>query len=201
MNKKMPLILVVDDDPAGRDGFAWLLRDAGFEVQEAGTGKQALDLSAERKPHLVVLDVMLPDMDGYEVCRRIKEGPGSPFTLVLLVSGLGMRAENRVVGLEGGADGYLGKPVDPTELVAHVRVLVRLREALVTVKKLHSLLPICAWCKRIRSDEGYWRQLEAYLKEHLEVTFTHGMCPSCFAERLPSEANKRSCPDSTPSTG
>jgi CheY-like chemotaxis protein len=203
-NKPMPPILVVDDDPVGRDGFAWLLRDAGFEVQEASTGEEALRLAAERSPRLVVLDVMLPDVEGYEVCRRLKTNPATASTLVLLVSGLGLRAENRVVGLEGGADGYLGKPVDPTELVAQVRALLRLQEALAAVKTLRGLLPICAWCKRIRSDEGYWKQMEAYLKAHLDVTFTHGMCPSCFADRQPSEANDllaKLAGDAVPSTG
>jgi DNA-binding response OmpR family regulator len=189
MDKQIHLILVVDDDPAGREGFAWLLRAAGFVVMEAGTGKQALQLAAEHKPHLVVLDVMLPDMEGYEVCRHLKTDTHTASALILLVSGLGVRAENRVIGLEGGADGFLGKPVDPTELVAHVRALLRLREAMAAVKTLRGLLPICAWCKRIRSDEGYWRQLETYLKTHMDITFTHGMCPSCFAERTPSKGN------------
>jgi len=181
----MSTVLVVDDDPVGRQAFAFLLRDAGFEVQEASTGEEALRMAGDWKPHLVVLDVVLPDVDGYVVCRRLKADPATASMMVLLVSGLGSHVEDRVVGLEGGADGYLAKPVDPTELVAQVRALFRLREALATVKTLHSLLPICAWCKRIRSDEGYWRQLEAYLKTHLDVTFTHGMCPSCFAEQMP----------------
>jgi PAS domain S-box-containing protein len=122
-------ILVVDDDPLGRDGFAGLLRDAGFEVQEAATGEEALRLSADRNPDLILLDVLLPDVGGYEVCRRLKAVPTTASTLVLLVSGLGVRSEDRVLGLEGGADGYLAKPVDPAELVAQARALLRARQA------------------------------------------------------------------------
>src|SRR5947209_8575081 len=122
-------VLVVEDDEIVREGFACFLQEAGFAVRQASSGTEALRLAADHGPHLVVLDVLLPDMEGYEVCRRLKADPATASTLVLLVSGLGRRSEDRVVGLEGGADGYLAKPVDMSELVAQARALLRIGRA------------------------------------------------------------------------
>ena len=68
------------------------------------------------------------------------------------------------------------------------RVSARMADALENVKTLHGLLPICAWCKRIRTDEGYWSQLEAYIREHTDADFTHGICPECFQKNMPKKA-------------
>ena len=68
------------------------------------------------------------------------------------------------------------------------RVSARMADALQKVKTLHGLLPICAWCKRIRTDEGYWSQLEAYIREHTDADFTHGICPDCFQKNMPKKA-------------
>ncbi len=122
-------VLVVDDDPATRTGLAGVLRDAGFAVREAGTGAEALRAAVGEQPDLVLLDVGLPDDDGYAVCRRLKADPATAAVPVLLLSARGSRTEERVHGLEGGADGYLAKPADPAELVAQVKALLRLRRA------------------------------------------------------------------------
>ena len=127
MNQTLPYtILNVDDDEAGRYVKSRILRRAGFEVIEAGTGADALRLVAEENPQLVLLDVKLPDMSGFEVCRVIKANPSNGDTMVLQVSASRVTTEDRVYGLEGGADAYLTEPVDSSELVATARALLRL---------------------------------------------------------------------------
>jgi PAS domain S-box-containing protein len=121
-------ILNVDDDEATRFTFSWALREAGFEVREAGTGAEALRLAAAG-PDLVLLDVNLPDLDGFEVCRRLKADPATAAIPVLHVSGAKVGGLDKAQGLDGGADGYLTKPVEPDELVAHVKALLRIRQA------------------------------------------------------------------------
>jgi PAS domain S-box-containing protein len=123
-----PAILYVDDDEINRRLLTWTLRDAGFQTREATTGQDALRLAAE-KPDLIILDVGLPDMDGFEVCRRIKAHPATAAIPVLHMSGLFVRTEDKAHGLEGGADGYLTKPVEARELVATVRALLRVHQA------------------------------------------------------------------------
>ena len=121
-------IVVVDDFQDGRELTAAVLRREGFDVKEAGTGMEALALATEL-PALMVLDVHLPDIDGFEVCRRIKKDPRTAGISVLQVSAAFRNTGDRVRGLDGGADAYLALPVEREELVATVRALLRIRQA------------------------------------------------------------------------
>ncbi len=130
-------ILYVDDDEDNRLAFGSLFRSVGFQVKEAATGSEALRLAAE-KPDLVILDVNLPDMNGFEVCRKIKAHPATSSIPVLHLSAYFISSESRAQGLEGGADGYLTKPVEPNELLAQVKALLRMRRAEETARNLAS---------------------------------------------------------------
>ena len=122
------IILCVDDDAANRRLYTLCLQREGFQVREAATGEEGLRLARER-PDLVILDIHLPDLSGLEVCARIKADSATASIPVLHLSGVSRSAMDRTEGLLGGADGYLTKPVDIQELVAHVRALLRVRRA------------------------------------------------------------------------
>jgi PAS domain S-box-containing protein len=124
----MSTILNVDDTEAQRYATSRILRHAGFEVVEADTGQKALERVLER-PDLVILDVNLPDMSGYEVCRQIRSDEFSARVPVLHLSATLVSTQAKVAGLEGGADAYLIQPVEPEELLATVRALLRVRKA------------------------------------------------------------------------
>jgi two-component system, NtrC family, sensor kinase len=121
-------ILIVDDREENRYIVSRILRRAGFEVAEAADGRSALT-QATHNPALVLLDINLPDMTGYEVCRRLKANPATSAIPVIHVSAKFTSNESRVESLEGGADAYLKQPLDPLVLVATVRALLRLRLA------------------------------------------------------------------------
>ena len=121
-------ILCADDTEAQRYAVSHVLRKAGFEVIEARTGREALALMP-RQPNLVVLDVNLPDISGLEVCRIIKTSEQTKRTPILHVSATLVSAGARVAGLDGGADAYLVQPIEPEELIATVRALLRVRKA------------------------------------------------------------------------
>ncbi|MEZ2351781.1 response regulator [Caballeronia sp. RCC_10] len=123
------LILNVDDNDGARYAKTRILSRAGFNVIEAGTGTTALERVRAESPDLVLLDVKLPDINGLEVCRQIKASPETAGTLVLQTSAAAVHSLDRIRGLEGGADSYLTEPVEPAELIAHVRALLRVRLA------------------------------------------------------------------------
>ena len=122
-------ILVVDDEPEIRGVFTLILNAAGYDVLTASTGQHGLQLAREKRPDLVLLDVLLPDLNGMEVCKQIKSDPGLRDVFVVLISGGATNAAHKVEGLESGADDYMVKPLDSEELLARIRTIVRLRDA------------------------------------------------------------------------
>lgn len=122
-------ILHVDDNEANRYVVTRVLQSAGFTVVEAATGAAGLEAIAQHQPDLVILDVRLPDLSGFEVCRRIKSNPQTAFVPVLHLSASFVKSQDKAEGLDSGADGYLAQPVEPIELLATVRSLLRIRQA------------------------------------------------------------------------
>ena len=116
-------VLVVDDEPTILDVVGRYMERAGYETHRAADGTEALRLAAEHRPDLVVLDLMLPGIDGIEVMRRLHEEPGAPIAVIMLTA----RGEesDRLIGLRQGADDYVVKPFSPKELVARVEAVLR----------------------------------------------------------------------------
>ena len=123
------LILNVDDNPTGLYVKTRILRRAGFEVVEAVTGAEAMASVFKLRPALVLLDVKLPDMNGRTICEQIKADSDTASIVVLQTSASHVETHDRVASLEAGADGYLVEPIEPEELVANVRALLRMRQA------------------------------------------------------------------------
>jgi DNA-binding response OmpR family regulator len=124
-----PLILDVDDDEAGQYAVGRHLRQAGYEVIAANNGQTALRMAESRQPDLILLDVRLPDIDGFEVCKRIRAMPQISATPIVQMSASYIDTNSRVKGLENGADAYLTEPVEPAILLATVNSLLRMKRA------------------------------------------------------------------------
>jgi DNA-binding response OmpR family regulator len=127
VNTQATTILIVDDQPDNREMLATLLGDEGYRTLQAASGMEAMDQIALESPQLILLDVSMPDMDGYAVATLLKADPktnGIPIIMVTAHTGRGAR----VVGLHTGAEDYLTKPVDAPELLLKVRNLLRLRQ-------------------------------------------------------------------------
>jgi sigma-B regulation protein RsbU (phosphoserine phosphatase) len=194
-------ILIADDDSISRRMLETTLDKWGYEVVTTCTGKAACEaLQAEDAPRLAILDWMMPEMDGVEVCRIIRSTPSKmPPYLILLTS---KSTKGSVVeGLNSGADDYVTKPFDRDELNARLRVGLRILElqssltlrvqeleaALVQVKQLQGLVPICSYCKKIRDDQNYWQQVDIYLSARTDARFSHGICPQCMESVVQKE--------------
>jgi two-component system sensor histidine kinase/response regulator len=123
----MPRVLIVDDSELNRYIRSEILRQAGYESLLAATGSEALSMCMTEKPDLVLLDIHLPDVSGFEVCRRIKTNPETASVMVMQISASTVELKDALAGLNGGADDFLLEPVEPELLVAKVRSLMRLR--------------------------------------------------------------------------
>ena len=193
-------ILVADDDAVGATLLAHALGHWGHEVVVVNDGEQAWRRAQDdRGIRLAIIDWMMPGIEGTELCRRIRAEAGLEQMYLILLTGRDSPADV-VAGLNAGADDYMVKPFDPDELRARVQVGIRvvtlqerlahqvaeLQAALGRVKQLSGLLPICSYCKRIRSDQDYWEQVDSYVAQHSEAQFTHGICPACY-ERVRAE--------------
>ena len=156
-------ILVVDDDAANRELLQETLIAEGMEVVTAPDGRSSLEEFARLKPDLVLLDVNMPFLDGFEVCRRLKSNPETRLTPVVLVTGLTGR-EDRVRGIKSGADGFLSKPVDQSELLAHVRSLLSLKAHTDELERAELVLFALARCIEGKdpNTEGHCERLSGY---------------------------------------
>jgi phosphoserine phosphatase RsbU/P len=186
--------LVADDDLATAALLQRTLERWGLDVIVAHDGLEALK-AVQEDPGigLAVLDWSMPGLDGPEVCRRIRADPARAHLHLLLLTAREGRADV-ISGLDAGADDYLSKPFDPEVLRARVHVGLRvlklkerlaervaeLETALSKVKQLHGLLPICSYCKHVRTDGDYWEQVEQYVSDHTDLQFSHGVCPACY---------------------
>ena len=132
-------ILIVDDQAAARLALTTLLRREGFEVHETASGDDALEQCSSFRPDLILLDIVMPGMSGFEVCRRIKATPETRLTPVVLITGLS-ETEDRIKGINAGADDFLSKPIDVNELLARTRSLLRLKQYTDELENAESVL-------------------------------------------------------------
>lgn len=194
----IPTVLAVDDTPANLDVLTSILEGVACKVLVACSGERALAVAQKALPRLILLDVLMPRMDGYQVCRALKADAATRDIPVLFITAQ-TEVEDLVRGFEAGAIDYIRKPFEPMELLARVRthlelqarreqehrLIGELKEALDHVKMLSGLLPICAHCKKVRDDHGFWQQVERYISDHSEAKFSHGLCPECVPIYFP----------------
>ena len=198
-------ILIAEDDSTSRTVLTAVLKKQGHEVEATVNGVEAWQaMQQPDAPRLAILDWMMSEMDGLEVVRRVRtlQTDRPPYIIMLTSKS---EKDNIVKGLQAGADDYLAKPFDPGELHARVNVGRRilelqdamadkvreLQKALDDVRTLRGIIPICANCKKIRDDQGYWNQVEAYVRDHTEAEFSHSICPECMKELYPEFVRKK----------
>lgn len=197
-------ILIAEDDLTSRAVLAGVLKKSGHDVVEAIDGSEALAVFQETDPpRLAILDWMMPRLDGIEVLRRVRACQKELSPYIIMLTTRDDKADI-VAGLEAGADDYLAKPFDAGELAARVEVgrrmlalqerlagnIEELRLALEQIKTLRGIIPICASCKKIRDDRGYWNQVEDFIRNHTEAEFSHGICPQCMVRLYPEYATE-----------
>lgn len=186
--KSRARVMIVDDEILVAEDLKERLSSLGYEVTAVvGTGADAVTKAQETTPDIILMDIQLKgDMDGIEAAHEIKER--------FDISVVYLTAYSDQVTLDRAKVttpfGYLIKPFAERELHSTIEMALYKQKMDREVKILRGMLPICADCKSIRDDEGYWSQLEEYMREHSEVEFTHGLCPDC-AKKLMDDAKRK----------
>lgn len=190
MSGKQDAILVVDDQPANLKVLLSFLQEHDYRVYMVDSGQRALEVLPKIQPNLVLLDVMMPGMNGFEICKKMKEDKGLAAIPVIFMTALDTVADKMTGFSVGGVD-YITKPFQQVEVLARINTHITLRKrekeleaALEEIKTLTGILPICSYCKQIRNDDGYWQQVEEYIAEHSKAMFSHGVCPSCYRKAM-----------------
>jgi DNA-binding response OmpR family regulator len=173
-------ILAAEDHAVARTLLCRALRQLGHEVVEAVDGARAWTLFQADPVRVVVSDWMMPQLDGLELCRRIRARPDADYVYFILLTQLDANAENKHAAADAGVDDFLHKPLNADELWMRLRTAERIIEYATRVRQLERLLPICSYCKKIRSDQNYWQDIEAYLLQHSGSHFSHSVCPDCY---------------------
>jgi sigma-B regulation protein RsbU (phosphoserine phosphatase) len=184
-------ILTVEDDLVARAVLRQALRQLGHETLEATDGVAALDMLQKHEGiRVVVSDWTMPNSDGLTLCRNIRKRVGAEYTYFILLTSRDATEENQTEAADAGVDDFLTKPLDFAELWMRLRVAERILRYTTQVRQLEEMLPICSYCKKIRDDQNYWRQLEGYISERTGSDFSHSICPDCYTNTVMPEIQK-----------
>jgi two-component system, response regulator PdtaR len=186
-----PRILVIEDEAIVAADIQDRLETLGYEVAGWGTtGAEALELARSSKPDLILMDIMLKGpMNGIQAAHLVRVELSLPVIFLTANSDEAVLEQAKI----SEPFAYLLKPFEERQLRTNIemalyksrmerereRLMKELQEALTTIKTLSGLLPICAWCKSVRDDSGYWMRVEQYVEEHSQATFSHSVCPEC----------------------
>lgn len=195
-------ILVVEDESIIAADIAMSLQGMGYEViPTVSSGNKAIMKIEENRPDLILMDIVIKgEMDGIETAEQIGEQFQIP--IIFLTAYADKKTLERAK--KTGPFGYITKPFEEVDLRVAVEIglykakmeaeremlITELQEALAKVETLSGLLPMCAWCKNIRDDKGYWQTVEQYIGEHSKVEFTHGICLDCMKKEFPEAYEK-----------
>ncbi len=198
-------ILVAEDDPVSLEMLIAMLEWWGYEPVCMSDGLSALDvLKQDDSISLALLDWMMPGLDGIEVCRNYRREERSGYRKYLLVLTVRSGDDDVVAAFQSGADDHVKKPFCAEELRARLDVgrkmielqdalkqrIADLENALTHVKTLQGILPVCAHCHRIRTDQQSWEQIELYIESHTEARVSHGLCPDCYEQYYAKELGR-----------
>lgn len=206
MTASCQTVLLVDDSPVDLLASGKVLEAPGREVVTASSGEEALELAVNLELALIVLDVFMEGIDGFETAERLRRQDALTHVPIIFLTGASTSEEQVFKGYDSGAVDYLFKPVEPHLLRSKAEVFCELsaqkaliqeqlneiqrkneelRRQLEEINTLRGLIPICAACKNVRDDSGYWQSIEGYLSSRSEAEFSHAVCPECARKLYP----------------
>ena len=196
--RPFPSVLIADDDLISRTILEEILTKLNFKIVSCINGTEVWNMiEKEMAPDLLLLDWNMPGMTGIEICEQLHQLYQTKQALkqkyIILITA--RDTEYDVIhGLDKGANDYITKPFNRGVLVSRIKLglrtldlqerlgqkIIELQKSNNEVQTLQGLLPICSYCKKIRTDENYWHKFEDYISSHSEIKFSHGICPECY---------------------
>lgn len=177
-------ILIAEDEPVSALVLMKALQSFGHEVVTASHGGEAWELFEREPVRLIVSDWIMPELDGLELCRRIRAKKGMGYTYFILLTSMATATGNFEQAMGAGVDDFLGKPLDRMAIRMRLAVAERILGFTSEISRLSGMIPMCGWCRRVRNDRDYWERVESYLSERTGQGISHGMCPECYAREM-----------------
>jgi len=173
-------IIVAEDDPIARKRFVDILSGQGHPVRAFADGRDAWEEFDQRPARVVISDWLMPEMDGTELCRKVRMRPDNNYTYFILVTGERTEEADYEDAISAGVDDFLIKPINYYSIWRRLRVAKRILGFTKQIGQLEQLIPICVYCKQVRDDADYWHSIEQYIHSRTGSRFSHGICPTCF---------------------
>lgn len=189
-------LLIAEDDFLVCGEIKRILRQTPYEVVgEAINGREAIRLVSELRPNVVLMDIKMPEMDGLTASRRITEECPTPIVIMTAYE----TADLIAMAGQAGVAAFLTKPPVLAEITRAITIALarhndlmelrrlnqELQHALGEIKTLRGILPICSYCKKVRTNDGTWENVDLYLHRHTEADVSHGLCPECLKKHYP----------------
>ena len=177
-------ILIAEDDPIATKVLRLTLQKLGHEVIAASNGAEAWEMFHREPVRVVISDWMMPELDGLELCRRVRDRPMTLYTYFIILTAAHTSADDYTLAMDSGVDDFLTKPLDRELLRTRLFVANRILRYTKEIGVLQELIPICAYCSKVRDGEDYWQRVETYIRERTGSRFSHGVCPECYDEQV-----------------
>lgn len=199
-----PLVLLVDDVRENLEMLYRILGEERYRFALASNAEETYRAVEKEIPDIILLDVMLPDGSGFSIAEELRRMyRDKDFTIIFITARADI--EDKVKGFAAGAVDYIPKPFHNREVKlrvqTHVELILarkrqtvlidKLQAALEEVRNLRQIVPICANCKKVRDDRGYWQNVEEYFKKINRIEFSHGLCPHCLEELYPEYRDEK----------
>jgi len=190
---KRTKILLAEDDPVSARILETALSKFGYEPVIARDGAEAWEKFDREPVRLIVSDWMMPGLDGLGLCEKVRARGQTLYTYFILLTANQTSARNYELASAAGVDDFLTKPLDREAIRIRLRVAERILKYTAEIRQLQEMIPICAYCRKVRDEHDYWDKVESYVQKQTGSRFSHGACPECYEkemERLLLEPNK-----------
>jgi DNA-binding response OmpR family regulator len=177
-------ILIAEDDFISRKVLRLTLEQLGHEVLVVDDGSKAWEMFDQDPVRIIISDWMMPNLDGLELCRRVRERPRTPYTYIIILTAAHTTGEDYSLAIASGIDDFLTKPLDCEILRTRLYVAERILRYTTEINLLQDIIPICVFCHRVRDGADYWERVDTYIHSRTGTRFSHGACPDCYEKQV-----------------